>query len=444
MGSPSKASESGNIEKFIIVSDYNDNLDISMGVVELHYYESMLDPSVRVSSQIIDSGFRKDAIRKKTGFEAATANDQNPEGSGDDTSITGGEKVILSFSDNQGTTLSFPELRVQQTRNISDSNQFSSFTIDLCSTESFKNEFAENRVQSHYEGKISDSVDKIIKENLKTDNKIEIDPTINELSFNGNTDKPFYKLCETATKCVPDGIPNALGNIAGYFFWETAVDGEGKRYCFKSIDKLFTQSPKRTLKYTDTPAGTIKDFSFDSSMDVKQELMSGTFNTKQISMNPHNQEYKDGDSNRKKQEEKGKLGGQEFPKIAKDLDLNNKPTAINNQILDTGTLPPGTNLKSQLSKAKEVNFDTSKIQRQARQRYNQLFTYKLVVTIVGDFSLHAGDLVLIELPEVNWETNGSLSKLKSGLYMIMDLCHLIRTNDTFTKLNLVRDSIFAQ
>lgn len=202
MGSPSKASESGNIEKFIIVSDYNDNLDISMGVVELHYYESMLDPSVRVSSQIIDSGFRKDAIRKKTGFEAATANDENPEGSGDDTSITGGEKVILSFSDNQGTTLSFPELRVQQTRNISDSNQFSSFTIDLCSTESFKNEFAENRVQSHYEGKISDSVDKIIKENLKTDNKIEIDPTINELSFNGNTDKPFYKLCETATKCV--------------------------------------------------------------------------------------------------------------------------------------------------------------------------------------------------------------------------------------------------
>src|SRR6056300_629767 len=110
---PSKATEPGNIEKFIIKSDYTDDLDISMGIVELHYYESILDTTVRVTAQVVDSSLRKAAIQKKIGYEAATENDQVFEAPGDDnTTITGGEKVELSFSDNAGNQLSFPELRV--------------------------------------------------------------------------------------------------------------------------------------------------------------------------------------------------------------------------------------------------------------------------------------------------------------------------------------------
>lgn len=448
MSTPNKVAESGNIEKFIIVSNYTDNLDISMGVVELHYYETLLDNTIRVSSRIVDSGFRKAAIRKKVDYEAATENDENFEAPGDDnTLITGGEKVILSFSDNQGSTLSFPELRVQQTRDISDSTQFSSFTVDLFSKESIINEYVDKRVVLHYEGNISDSVKKIITENLETDNEIEIDPTVNKWVFNGNNEKPFYKLCGLGPRSVPEEVPNALGNVAGYFFWESATkDGKGKRYCFKSIDKLLSQSPKRTLIYTDTPGGTILDYSFISTVDVKEKIVNAAFSSsKLISFDPSNQKYDEKNpSSSKKQETSGVLGGKEFPKMAKDLDLSNKETTISTQILDTGTLPPGTNLDAQLSKAKEVNFDTTQIMRQARQRYNQLFTYKLTITIAGDFSLRAGDLVFVKFPEVNWKTDGSVSKLKSGLYMILDLCHLIRTNDTFTKLNLIRDSVFSK
>ena len=70
-----------------------------------------------------------------------------------------------------------------------------------------------------YEGKISDNVKKIIG-NLQTTNEMEIDQTVNEWVFNGNNEKPFYKLLGLATRSVPEAIPNALGNIAGYFFFE--------------------------------------------------------------------------------------------------------------------------------------------------------------------------------------------------------------------------------
>jgi len=446
VSTPNKVTESGSIEKFIIVSDYTDNLDISMGVVELHYYESMLDTTVRVSAKVVDSGLRKAAIQKKVGYEAALENDEVFEAPGDDnTTITGGEKVELSFSDNQGTTLSFPELRVQATRDISENSQFSTFTIDLFSKEAITNEYVDTRVVLRYEGKISDSVRKIITSNLQTPNEIEIDTTINEWVFNGNNEKPFYKLLGLATRSVPEDVPNALGNIAGYFFFETASEGGGKKYLFKSIDKLFSQGPKRTLTYTDTPGGTILDYSFMSTMDVKEKISNSAYSSsKLISHTPWNQEYKEDASTSKKQEENGILGGREFPKMAKDLDLPNKATNISKQILDTGTLPPGANLGAQLPKAKQVIFDTAQIMRQARQRYNQLFTNKLTVTIAGDFSLRAGDLVTVQFPEVDWETNGSISNLKSGIYMIVDVCHLIRTEDTFTKLNLIRDSVFKK
>lgn len=440
MSTPNKATEAGTIDKCIVTSNYDGTkLDISIGIVELHYYETLLDNTVRISTQVIDSGFR---YPPKFTVEGVTENNEE----GRTTSLTGGEKVEVSFADNQGSKLSFPELRVQVSRDISDSTQFSSFTLDFFSTESIFNEYVDNRVYEHYEGKLSDSIEKIIKNNLKSKNELDVDPTLNELSFNGNTQKPFYQLNVLATQSVPDGVPNALGNTGGYFFWESATkDGKGKRYCFKSIDKLLSQSPKRTLIYTDTIGGTILEYQFISTADVKEKLVNGAFSSsKLISHRPWDQKYDENSSSSTKQEKNGILAGREHPKLATDLDLPNKATTIKQQILDTGTLPKGTDLKSQLNRAKELNFDTNQIMRQSRQRYNQLFTNKLSLTIAGDFSLRAGDMIFVKFPEVNWETNGTVSKFKSGLYMIVDLCHLLRTNDTFTKLNLVRESVFAK
>jgi hypothetical protein len=97
--------------------------------------------------------------------------------------------------------------------------------------------------------------------------------------------------------------------------------------------------------------------------------------------------------------------------------------------------------KEQLQKSKQNDFDIDAIIRQSAMRYNQLFTQKLSLTIPGDYGLHAGDLVYCDFPEITQKNFKSVSQRKGGLYMIVDLSHLVTTNKTFTRLNLVRESI---
>jgi len=82
------------------------------------------------------------------------------------------------------------------------------------------------------------------------------------------------------------------------------------------------------------------------------------------------------------------------------------------------------------------------ILRQSQQRYNQLFTFKLTITVAGNFSLRAGQTVKIDFPQQEWNTNVGNSNLKGGKYLIVDVCHLLTTEVTYTKLNLVRESVF--
>ena len=77
-------------------------------------------------------------------------------------------------------------------------------------------------------------------------------------------------------------------------------------------------------------------------------------------------------------------------------------------------------------------------------RYNQLYASQIVITIPGDFSLHAGDTVFIDIPEMGeTESKASADQVNvenSGKYLISDLCHHVTADETFTKLVLIRDS----
>ena len=60
------------------------------------------------------------------------------------------------------------------------------------------------------------------------------------------------------------------------------------------------------------------------------------------------------------------------------------------------------------------------------------------ITIAGDFSLHIGDLIFIDIGSLTEENK--VDKFVGGKYMISDLCHRMDSNGIFTKLNLCRDS----
>ena len=73
-------------------------------------------------------------------------------------------------------------------------------------------------------------------------------------------------------------------------------------------------------------------------------------------------------------------------------------------------------------------------------RYNQLFSAQMTITIPGDFSLHAGDAIFVDTPEIKDNKNDKVDSQQGGLYIISDLCHYISPQDTLTKMNLVRDT----
>ena len=136
--------------------------------------------------------------------------------------------------------------------------------------------------------------------------------------------------------------------------------------------------------------------------------------------------------------------GRGLPLLNKEFDREGKNqdyTRTTYMMLDSGTLPTG-DTDEQLNKSKDINFEAKSVLNQSMMRMNQLFSQKTTVTIPGDFSLHAGDSVFVDAPQLESDTsNDDVNQESGGLYIIADLCHFITPKETFTKLNLIRDSV---
>lgn len=420
------------IKLFEFESNYNKPVDVSGGIMELNYYESILDNTIRATATFADTGYRK-------GEGSAVVEET-------DLNLTVGEKVNLRVTDGNQFTLDLTgakHLRIKETRNIDESTNKIIFTVDLFSKESIDNELEQYRVRQRYDGKISDSVEKILKEVLKTQKELDIDPVLNGLNFIGNVEKPFYKCTWLAPRSIPD-TQNAKGNLAGYFFYET-YDG----FKFKSIDKLFQQCPKRKLIFNNVIGevppeydGKILDYTFDSAIDLKSVLLTGSqLNSRIKAVNTYESSYRENSFDSKNQFNESNIGGKEQPKIATDLKIQEQNSRISYKLDDQGFLVTGANLLAQLPKSTYINYNNDEILRQSYMRYNNLFNIKLSIAIAGDMSLRAGDLLHCDFPEVTSSKTKSYSKKKSGLYMIVDVCHRVTKNGCYTRLNLVRESI---
>ena len=73
-------------------------------------------------------------------------------------------------------------------------------------------------------------------------------------------------------------------------------------------------------------------------------------------------------------------------------------------------------------------------------RYNQLFTIQINITIPGDFSIKAGDLVECAFQEVSGSESKTVNPETKGIYMVAHVCHKLTPNSTLSSLSLIRDS----
>jgi hypothetical protein len=446
------ATQPGGIRKFLIYSSSSgEPIDLSGVVSELSYYENVLSNTITASVAIVESGTEK--------LQGKTVLDGLP--------IRGGERIDLIFQDSQEqeNLLSFlgkdKALYVNRVKNLDSSPQKSVYTLDLCTREFISNE--QSRVLKRYDGKISDHIQKILTENynagIKISKKIDIDETVGNYNFVGNTRKPFYVCTWLATKAIPKLDKNkATGAAGGYFFYETF---EG--FKFKSIDVLLQQDPKKYYLYSNhsstvettvenSPQGSkdakyekILSVDIERNMDLQQNMLMGTYNNRSIFFNFYSFDYEVQPYQITEQQNRIQTAGKNFVFVPEEF--RNSPTRIMSHILDLGALPSGKNAEEQLktwnSNPTTPNFDAKNIMVQSIMRYNQLFSIKLNVMIAGDFSLRAGDIIYCDFPEIN-NTKLETNKETGGKYLIASLCHKVTPKNTYTSLTLVRDSFGKQ
>ena len=465
----SRATGPGSINKMIVKSnsDQSKTFDVtSLGApVNFKYYESLLQDVIYASVTYIDAG---NAIAE--GRDNFTAVKGLP--------ITGSETVDISFEDVNGEQIEVTLLVNKVTEVLEDSGK-TMITLDMNSKELFDND--KIRLNTRLDGKISDHIETILTdpEYLETEKELHIEQTENNYNKIMNNKKPFYMMNYFSTLAVPgeggDG-GNASGNSAGYLLWETS---EG--FHFRSVDWLFNRdlNPKKnSIIYNETPDNDgaqlpvgydIKALAFekDNRNDIKSKLDQGAYSTRLITFNPFNCFYEvtypnadnkpnapDGDN--KGSQKNLKLAGEELPVLNPTIKSakggTNDFSRTTFKYLDVGTLPEGSggeddpkDQEQQIEKAEEENSNPAKILNQAIMRLNQMNNFKISITLPGDFTLHAGDTVFVDSPMLDAgkkiEQQTEVDNQSGGLYIIRDLCHFMSAESTYTKINVVRDSV---
>tara|TARA_E500000081_G_scaffold155473_1_gene196705 strand:+ start:1593 stop:3059 length:1467 start_codon:yes stop_codon:yes gene_type:complete len=450
------------LQQIDVVSNENKNSTVSLitGTVRVLYYESILQDTVRASVVFSDAGNTMTRTVKTGGQgnnNSRTRKDKKKISAVEGLPIVGEEQVSLKFTDNNDNTIKFGNdnsLYINSITPIPTDSQTTgkAYELDLVSKGFIDNE--KERVRYCSADQISEQVKKIFNEVLKTENKLDIEDTKNPIQYIGKNRKPFYVLNDLSKKAVSSGSQE-LGFSAGYFFYETS---EG--YKFKSIDTLLSGVKKKSIIYNETPdtAGKgippeydIKALTLDTDnrVNVQKKLAQGAYNIRSIAINPFNTNYevKTIDAFDPKVQEKLKLAGKGLPTQNEVFTKNGADANFSRTtyyLTTVGQKHIGDPDTDQIQKAEDENFEKNEVVNQSIMRYNQLFASQITITIPGEFSLHAGDVVFMDIPQIGESQNKAcgdeVNKEDGGLYIIADLCHYITAKETYTKLNLIRDS----
>lgn len=440
MATLSRKSTPANISQATVMSNTtDDSVGLVNGVFNLTYYESILQDTIHASFTYSDTGTVGGPFGGKNAVDGLP--------------IKGSEKFILSFTDNNNNTLEFKDTNSLYVNNVTpllDETTKSMTQLHLVSKEYILNEKV--RINSRLDGLVSQHIEKILTEEkyLATEKDIDIEETVLQINESPKNKKPFYIMNELSKKGV-SAQNQKLGKSAGYFLYETS---EG--FKFKSIDGLLSQEPKLKVLYNETSAQSedeipvgydVKAVTYEryNLVNVQRKLAIGAFTSRVLTFNPFTFSFDVANPQSFLFEQEGgyKTGGEEIFKLNEEF-TNKKGkgdfSITSLKMTSVGGLQIG-NTETQLSKSKEVDFTIDQILNQSFMRYNQLFTSQVSITIPGDFSLHAGDAIVVDAPLVESDPkNDDINDQSGGLYIISDLAHYVTPHETFTKLNLIRDS----
>lgn len=372
--------------------------------------------------------------------------------------IRGGEKVSLNIDTAFGP-LAFEGEKSLYVYSVSDvlaDGTSETFVLNLISRESITNETI--RCTQRYDGKISESVKRILKDILKVpSDKIKdenIQETANSYSFIGNFKKPFSVIPLLCPKSLPtqNSIKtqetSKLGTtkgVAGFLFYEN-IDG----FNFKSVDSLVSRTNLGTSDSKDIPKYTysqviqsnvtsnefsILNYKIEKNSNLIKALRAGTYSNVTYFYNIYTNKLSTYKYTLKDEiKNANKLGTNDS--IAVSEELGSSVSRILIRTSDIGVM--------------DNNFEGDKFDEGMQRdiadmaksfsRYNILFSQSLNATIPCNVKLKVGDIIHLELPKLSIKEVKEIDEEISGLYLISKLRHHIQPGNVTTSLNLIRDS----
>jgi hypothetical protein len=370
--------------------------------------------------------------------------------------LTGRETVELSFGKVSDINRKSQTFRLYSipTKNPVGNLTSEFIKLHFCSEELLLSE--QTKVTQAFRGtKISDIIRSVLVNNLKVDAKIKpliIQDTTGVYDFNIPTINPL----ETISWLSTYARPAANGLIgADMLFFETK-----NGFNFKSLGTLYSEPIYKTYKYQlqnivdiDDPASqsvvSILDYEFIRTFDNLNDISSGTFSNRLISIDPLTRtrtvtdfdysKYKGASLNEgsvlnTNQNRLGKTQSQSYEGTLKLAVGNSNQTT--NKNIESGTIKPG-------SVGKDIFIETFVPNRTSQI---SLANHTLVkIKIPGDAGITAGRTVDFNLQSIANSGTGQLDQLYSGKYLVTAVRHILQSQGVFqTVLELAKDSTPVQ
>tara|TARA_E500000331_G_C17229941_1_gene702158 strand:- start:63 stop:1412 length:1350 start_codon:yes stop_codon:yes gene_type:complete len=440
------------IYEYIMIqsADGKRTVNIEPAVVGIQYFEDIFSPTITAKMLIVNTG--QSITQPETGNTIQSLYNGLP--------VRGGERVVMKISgnsvDNPGLQFLKEDpdkhLYVSSITGVSRDANVETFTLNLVSREAITNETS--RVGKKFVGgKISEDVEKIIKDELKTKKPVDIDTTENRYGFIGNMRKPFTLLTWLAAKSVPGGKETKGGDgTAGYCFYET---NSGFKY--KSIDSLISQEPyDKEYMYTEVVDSSLMEddykiikYTTNENQDLLGKLKRGTYCSYRMYFDPLQLNYKDKVFEFDDYIGKVKPTGKpiSLPAVADGADktLGEIPSRFITAVIDRGTFDPDPNITAkELKDKKPPNANPMRVQAQSLMRYNTIMTQTISMTIPSNTNLEAGQMIKCTFPLITISTQKNDDVEQSGLYMIRALCHYFDADGSYTSLELIKDTFGEQ
>lgn len=404
------------------------------------YRESVFVPFVEIQTVLVDEGT---AISEGDGFTNVMTG----------LKIEGAEKVAFQITDGMGNTINLTganDLRLNKPGQTFHSRKSMMTSLTIISKEALDNTLLENEVTQKLEGKISEVVRRILRNDLKSNKSLLTDETQNKIeNAFGCATNPFDTIKMLQIYSIPEGASSSSGGsssggdnkCAGYLFWQTS-----NGIHFKSLNKIFEGSPTHKFILNNKVDDIIPDeyddkiieAQIDSSVDVLNNLKSGTYKTEMHLFDERTQEYTTDAGFETPESGNGRIAGTNIPLSGSEY--FDKATLRLFSEVPYGAFALGDSSDQQTEKSSTPAFSPEQIAQQSMQAFRQKFTVSGEIVVPCNLALHAGTLIQCDLPGFDQKRTSRKNTRSSGIYMISDLCHYTTASQAYTKLRIVRDS----